>query len=617
MLQDIRENAQGTIAKVIIGLLIVSLSIWGMDAIVGGFSGEPEVATVNGEDITEREFLRVVQLESQRRLSEMDTPDPSLLNEDQIRQDVLDSLIQQEVMTQDAARQGLELSDADIDALITQMPQFQVDGTFNRDRFVSAVRNMGMGVSEFRETMRQQYVVNQIRAGIAQSGVVTDENVAQLLRIQNQTRDFRMTTLSADSVSDEVKVTDADVESYYEENQQAFQQPESVDARYIVLSLEALAETVEISDEQLRDFYEQRSAELAREERRASHILIEGGDNADEIMATIQQRLAEGESFASLAEEFSIDTVSAEQGGDLGFAGRGVYDPAFEDALFALEEGEISDPVSTSFGVHLIRLEDVQRVDPPPLDEVEDELRRELAQREATERFAEVRSELADLAYAADDLTGPAEELGLEVREKSGITRDGGEAPFDHDGLVRQLFSEDVLKDGFNTELIDVGDNMSVVARVAEYHEAQQQPLEEVADEIRTALTRQKTRDALSDRAEAIIADLRSGKSAEELGLEAWQTYEDQSRSNRVLGGAVMSEVFSLQRPDDGGNAYGSVVSEDRVVIVALDEVNEGEVKRDGEEFLQLRGFLASLEGQREYRAYQQYLRDNADVERP
>ena len=146
MLQDIRENSQGTIAKIIIGLLIVSLSIWGMDAIIGGFSGEPEVATVNGEAITEREFLRVVQLESQRRLSRMERPDQSLLDEDQIRSDVLQSLIQQKVLTQDAQEQGLALSDADIDALITQMPQFQVDGVFNSDRFVAAVRNMGMEI---------------------------------------------------------------------------------------------------------------------------------------------------------------------------------------------------------------------------------------------------------------------------------------------------------------------------------------------------------------------------------------------------------------------------------------------------------------------------------------
>lgn len=614
MLQDIRENAQGTIAKIIIGLLIVSLSIWGMDAIVGGFSGEPEVATVNGEDITEREFLRVVQMESQRRLSRMETPDPSMLNEDQIRTDVLDSLIQEQVLIQDANAQGLELNDADIDALITQMPQFQVDGQFNRDRFVSTVRNMGMGVGEFREAMRKQYVVNQIRAGIVQSGLVADENAEQLLQIQNQTRSFRVLDIPASSVADSISVTDADIETFYEENSGAFQKPERVDAAYITLSQGALAESIEIDDAELQAYYERRSADLASEERRASHILIEDGSEADETMATIQERLAAGESFADLAREYSIDTVSAEDGGDLGYAGRGIYAEAFEEALFALEEGEISEPVRTSFGVHLIRLEDVRESEVPSLAEMEEQLRRELAREQARERFAEVRAELADSAYAADDLAGPAEELGLEVREATGITRDGGQAPFDHAGLVRQLFSEDVLEAGYNTELIDVGDNVSVVARVREYHEAEQLPLDEVRDQIRATLEQRKTREALSERADTVIAELEAGNTPE--GIGEWASYEGLARNASDVGPAIMQQVFSLPRPADDAR-YGKAVTPHSAAVIALDEVTDGQVAEESTELNQLREFLASLEGQREYAAYQQFLRNRAEVERP
>lgn len=615
MLQDIRENAQGTIAKIIIGLLIVSLSIWGMDAIVGGFSGEPEVATVNGEDITEREFLRLVQMESQRRLSSMETPDPSMLNEDQIRADVLDSLIQQQVLIQDANAQGLELNDADIDSLITQMPQFQVDGQFNRDRFVATVRNMGMGVGEFREAMRKQYVVNQIRAGIAQSGVVADQNARQLLQIQNQTRTFRVLSIPATMVAGGVEVSANEVETFYQENSGLFQQPERVDAAYITLSLGALAETIDITDEEIQAYYEERAADLASEERRASHILIEEGSDADETMATIQERLAAGESFEDLAREYSIDTVSAEDGGDLGYAGRGIYDEAFEEALFSLEEGEISEPVRSSFGVHLIRLDDVRQSEVPSLAEMEDQLRRELARDRAQERFAEIRSQLADSAYAADDLAGPAEELGLEVREATGITRDGGQAPFDHAGLVRQLFSEDVLEAGYNTELIDVGDNVSVVARVREYHPAEQLPLEEVREDIRATLTARKTREALADRADALIADLEADGQLE--GEGEWTRYEALSRNASDVGPAVMQQVFSMARPEQGDTAYAKAVSDNAASVIALEQVTDGEVAEDSTELEQLQQFLASLEGQREYAAYQQYLRNRAEIERP
>ncbi|MAZ06354.1 SurA N-terminal domain-containing protein [Marinobacter sp. SS8-8] len=615
MLQDIRENAQGTIAKIIIGLLIVSLSIWGMDAIIGGFSGEPEVATVNGEDITEREFLRAVQMESQRRLSAMETPDPSLLNEDQVRKDVLESLIREQVLIQDANAQGLALNAADIDALITRMPQFQVDGQFNRDRFVATVRNMGMGVTEFREAMRKQYVLNQIRAGIIQSAVVADENAAQLLRIQNQTRSFRVLDIPASAIAGNVAVTDADVEAFYQQNADAFQQPERVDAAYITLSLGALAENVQVSDEELQAYYDQRAAGLASEERRASHILIEEGSEADQAMTAIQKRLEAGESFADLAREYSIDTISAQDGGDLGYAGRGIYDKAFEEALFALEEGEISRPVRTSFGVHLIRLEDIRRSEVPPLSEIDDQLRRELARDKARERFAEVRAQLADSAYAADDLAGPAKELGLEVREAKGISREGGQAPFDHDGLVRQLFSKDVLEAGYNTELIDVGDNVSVVARVRKYHEAEQLPLAEVRENIRATLEQRKTREALVERAETIIASLEAGESLESVG--EWASYQSLARNSSEAAPAVIQQAFSLPRPDQGEARYGKTVTADAASVVALEAVKDGEVAEGSTELNQLRDFLASLEGQREYAAYQQFLRNQAEVDRP
>ncbi|KPQ30285.1 MAG: peptidyl-prolyl cis-trans isomerase D [Marinobacter excellens HL-55] len=616
MLQDIRDNAQGTIAKVIIGLLIVSLSIWGMDAIIGGFSGEPEVATVNGESITEREFLRTVQLETQQRLGQMDDPDPAMLDEDQIRRDVLEGLIQERVLILDAQDQGLELSDADIDALITQMPQFQVDGQFNRDRFVGTVRNIGMGVGEFRENMRKNYVINQIRASISQSGVVAGENAAQLLRIQNQTRDFRVLTVGADSLADKIVVTDDDIQAFYDENAAEFREPEQVDAAYLTLSLGALAEAIEISDEDLRAYYDERAEEFASEERRAAHILIEPDDEAEATLETIQERLDAGESFADLAREYSVDTVSARDGGDLGFAGRGVYEGAFEEALFTLEEGVISEPVETGFGIHLIRVEEIRRSDVPSFDQLQAELRDELARTRASERFAEVRAQLADAAYAAEDLAGPAEELGLEVRTVEGVTRDGGAAPFDHAGLVRQLFSDDVLEGGFNTELIDVGDNVSVVARVSEYFEPRQRELADVRDEIQGMLEARKTREALEARADELLAAIESGSAPETLDAGDWQEFEAQGREGSGLSSYVVQRVFTLSRPEAGQPTVGKAVGQSEAAIILVDAVNEGDVDKEGAEFQQLHQFLTQLEGQREYTAYQQYLRNTAEVSR-
>lgn len=613
MLQDIRDNAQSTIAKVIVGLLIISLSIWGMDAIIGGFSGEPEVATVNGNDITEREFLRTVQLETQQRMMQMENPDPSMVDEDQVRRDVLEALIQEAVLTQDAERQGLELSDSEIDALIRQMPQFQVDGQYSPERFAATVRNVGMGVAEFRESMRKNYVTNQIRAGIARTGLAAPDKAAQLLAIQNQTRNFRVLTISAEDVAGQVSVSDAEIESYYEENKSQFQEPEQVDAAYITLSQGALAASIEVSEEEVRQQYETRAEEFAREERRASHILVEAGADSSDTLAAIQERLEAGESFADLASEYSVDTVSAREGGDLGYAGRGVYDQAFEDALFSLEPGEVSGPVETSFGIHLIQLADVRRSEVPAFDELQAQLREEIARAKASERFAEVRAQLADAAYAADDLEGPAGELGLEVREVAGVARTGGAAPFDHAGLVRQIYSEDVLEGGYNTELIDVGDNVSVVARVRKYHEPRQLELADVRDEIEATLQTIATREALQAKADDLVAEIESGV---QLEGDNWLSFEDQGRSAGGLSPFILQKAFAMARPEGDEPSVSAVVGQREAAVVVLEGVNEGAVDREGADFQQVSQFLTQLEGQREYMAYQQYLRNTAEIER-
>jgi peptidyl-prolyl cis-trans isomerase D len=277
----------------------------------------------------------------------------------------------------------------------------------------------------------------------------------------------------------------------------------------------------------------------------------------------------------------------------------------------------VSEPVRTSFGVHLIKLSDVRRSDVPALADVAAQLRDELSRERAREAYAQARTTLADSAYAADNLEGPAKDLGLELRQADQITRDGGSEPFDHAGLVRQLFSEDVLNGGYNTELIDVADNRAVVARVRVYREAEVLPLDGVEGAIRSNLEAEQTRTALVARASEMAAQLQAGEPLQDVADDSWTTYNEQTRSSSELGGGVMQAIYALPRPQDGTISYGHTVSGNSAVVIALDKVNEGKVDTDGSEYTQLQEFLASLDGQREYTAYQQWLRDNAEVERP
>ncbi|MGQ7275002.1 SurA N-terminal domain-containing protein [Marinobacter sp. V034] len=620
MLQDIRNNAQGTIAKVIIGLLVIGLSMFGMDAIIGGFSGEPEVATVNGKDITEREFQRTVQMERQRQLSQMENPDPSLINDDELRNSVLEGLIREAVLSQDAVDQGMQLSNTDIDRIITSMSQFQVDGEFSREAFTATVRNAGMGVAEFREALRRQFVINQIRSGIAASAIVNPETAKDILKLQSQTRSFSTLTIPADAVSASVKVTDDEIQDYYDANKADYKVPENVDAAYVALSLDALAKGVEVSDEELKEAYESQSKDLGGEEqRRASHILIEPGDDAEATVAEVEKKLADGEDFAKVAEEYSKDPISAQEGGDLGYAGKGAYAGPFEDALFELKEGETSEPVETRFGFHIIKLTGIRKTERPSFESMKDELREGVAREKAGKLFSEKRTQLADLSYSEPNLDVPAEELGLEIQVVKDVAREGGDAPFDHQGLVRQLFSDDVLNGEFNTEMVDVNNSTAVVARVREHHEEKQLSLAEVSDQIREQLKAEHIQKALTEKGSELVASLQDGADpasvAEEAGAE-WQEHPAMSRNGRGVEFDVLQSVFSMPRPEDG-KTYDSVAGAQRVVIVGLENVQEGEISGGDEQVKAIANFLTSQRGQREYIAYSASLRDSAEIEKP
>ena len=615
MLQDIRDNAQGTIAKIIIAVLIVSLSIWGMDAIVGGFRGEPEVATVNGEEITEREYRRMVQINTQQRLRQMKRPDPTLLDEDQIRKDVLDSMIQAEVLAQEAGNQGLALNNASVDQLIVGMSQFQINGEFSQERFTSFVRNLGMSPTEFRELLKRDYISNQIRTSVVRGGIAPAESARRLLAIQGQSRDFSLLRLKGDSVADQVEVTEGDVEQWYQENQSRFMQPESVDVEYLVLSMADVRDDIDVPEEEVRRRYDQISDQLTRQERRSAHILIDGGDNAGQRIDSVQQRLDEGADFADLAREFSDDPLSAEQGGDLGYLMEGDLGGAYDEALFSLEEGEVAGPVESSYGIHFIKLLNIRRGDAPGFEEQAPEIRDQLAQRQAQEEFSRQRTELADLAFSSDDLEYPAEQFDLQLQTRSGVTRENSAAPFDHAGLIRQLFSGDVLEDGFNTELIDVGQSTAVVARVTEHYLEKPRPLAEVADQIRDRLERERTLQLLQEDAEAILSQLRNGETAP--GGEEWTRYEDRVRDESELARPLLSEVFSLPAPGEGSFSFGSAEVGSDLVVIALSGVSDGDVEANSEEVRNMSSFLAQLNGQQEYQAYVQMLLDQAEVERP
>jgi len=618
MLQNIRDNSQGWIAKTIIGLIVVLMALTGVDAIITGTSNSQNAAEVNGEAISQNELNQAVEMQRRQLLQQLGQEfDPSLLDEKLLREASLKGLIERSLLLQGAADANFAFSQPALDQVIVQTPEFQVDGRFNAERFDQVIRQLGYTRMQFRQMLEQEMLIGQLRAGLSGSGFVTDEEVAAFARLEKQTRDFATRTIKVDA--DAVQVSDYDIKAYYDAQQAQFMSPEQVVLDYVELKKDSFFSGITVSDDELKAAYESEIASLA-EQRDAAHILIEaGGDVSDEQakakIEEIQKRLQQGEDFAALAKEFSQDPGSASDGGDLGYAGKGVYDPAFEDALYALNKDEVSAPVRTEFGWHLIKLLGVQAPEVPPLASMKDKLEADLKTQRVEQRFVEATKQLEDAAFESSDLAQPAQELGLKVQTSEPITRQGGEGIAGNRQVLQAAFSQEVLEDGSNSGVIELDPSTLVVIRAKEHRKPQQLELEQVSDSIRAQLTQTRASEAAKAAGEKLVADLRDGKAQAE--GDDWQVVEAATRNQDGVDPAVLQALFRMPKPTDGKSEFSGVtLNNGDFVVVRLKGVSEPTEALSDEEKAMYRRFLASRSGQQDFAAFRKQLEAKADIER-
>ncbi|SIQ91177.1 SurA N-terminal domain-containing protein [Aquipseudomonas alcaligenes] len=616
MLQNIRDNSQGWIAKTIIGVIVVLMAFTGFDAIIQSTSNSQNAAEVNGEKITLSSLNAAVDMQRRQLIQQFGKDfDASLLDDKLLRQASLDSLVDRTLLLQGANEAGMGFSEASLDQLILQTPAFQVDGKFNAARFDQILQQQGMGRMEFRERLTQDVLVSQLQASLAASNFVTDEELENFVRLDRQTRDFASQTIHIDTKS--VDVTEDELKAYYDEHKDQYMSPEQVVVEYVELRKESFFAQAEASDEELQALYQKEIANLA-EQRRAAHILLEVNDKlsdeqAKAKLAEVAERLKQGEDFAKLAEEVSQDPGSASNGGDLGFAGPGVYDPEFEKSLYALKKDEVSAPVRSSFGWHLIKLLDVQAPEVPSFDSLKAKLEREVKAQQVEQRFVEAAKELEEASFEASDLAQPAQELGLQVQTSGAFGREGGEGVAANRQVVQAAFSPEVLEDGANSGAIELDPDTTLVLRVKEHRKPTLLPLEEVSAGIRDTLSRKKASEAAKAEGEALLAQLRDGGTS---GKD-WKVVEAATRSHEGVEPEVLQALFRMAKPEEGKSSFaGLTLNNGDYVVLRLDGVGQVKVELSAEEKTSYRRFLASRAGQQDFAAYREQLKEKADIER-
>ncbi|MFY0988878.1 SurA N-terminal domain-containing protein [Halomonas sp. C05BenzN] len=605
MLQSIRDRSRSWGAKIIIGAVVVTMALFGVESLVGLFGGGgDDIVEVNGEPITRQQL----EMEVQRAIRSGQVPPEQ---ERALRNQMLDQLITDRLLTQYAEEGGLYLSEDQLDQLIVSLPEFQdQEGRFSSELFRNRLASAGYTPLSFREELRVDMKRQQLQQGLAFSDFTLPSEQETLAALQRQTRSFRHHALTADDLDDAVDVSEEAMQEYYQANAESYQRPEQVRLAYVVIDRQEMADEVEVDEQALRDRWQARTRDA---DRRVSHIMLtfNGERSREEAVAeleAVRERLADGEAFADLAAEVSDDAVSAEQGGDLGVISRGFFGEAFEEAAFALGEGQVSDIVETDNGLHLLQVTALER---EPFETVRDDLRREEALSRVSGEFNERVQRLIDESFAADDLQSVADDIGLELRTSDWVSRDDVDGVLSEPGVMTEAFSADVLEEGYNSEVIELDEDRRMVLRVVDHREPTVLELDEVRDRVRASVEATLRREALIELAAERVEQLRAGVAPE----IDWQQAEGVSRQDAGgLPEPVLQAAFRLPAPEGEEPVFGHAVAGDRVVLIALDRVEPGEV--DSEVELFVARMAERLRAQAAIQGLLDDLRDRAEIER-
>lgn len=582
MLQTIRDNSQGLIAKLIIGFIIGLMALFGVESIVGGLSNNSTVADVNGEEITEPELAATVQ---QLLLSV--GGDIGNLDEGLLRQIALNQLIEDRVLRQTASSSNMAISSDAVDRLMINNPQFQVGGVFNSELAIRTMATQGYSIQGYRQSLADQMLVGQLMNAYASTSFATEAELNRVAALSSQKRDFRFVSVTLGNRTLGEAIPADQIEAYYQNNQSQFMLDEEVGIDYVVLDKNTIFDEVSVDDAAVQAQYDsEASAAVASSQRRASHILLETGANLSEeeaiTMATaLKARLDQGEDFGALALEASADTVSAEEGGDIGYTDGSAFPAAVEEALDTLQVGEVSEPVVSEFGVHLVKLTENEQNEYPPLAEVEERIRRELSTTQVDSLYFSRLEDLANLAFETTGLQDISEELGLDIVESEMFSRLGGSNDITSNAnVISAAFADDTLIDGNNSDVIELGDSRAVVLHVRDHSEPSLRPLEEVRGEIAAILRTEMEKERASALGQSLLSSLRNGESIDETLTEnelQWIVQTGASRDQAGMNGEVLQNVFAMPAPAEGETAFnGFALSNGTYVVLELQAVQRG-----------------------------------------
>ena len=622
MLQAIRNNAQGVFVWIVVGLIVVSFALFGLGSYLSGAS-KVVVASINGTEISGTALTRAYQ-NYQERLRKMfgEQYNPEMFGTARVKREVLQGLITQEVMNQMLHEQGYLASSEQVFEKIKKYEAFQEDGVFSAKRYKEVLSLQGMNGEAFENDLSRDIASQQIRGSITTSAFLTEKEKKTLAILQNQKRDIGYFDISVKPYLKLVNVSDEDIKSYYEKNSQLFLTTEKVQLEYIELNMDDVAAQQEVTDKMVEQHYE------------SSPENYMGNDDvaAEKKITALRKRIQQGADFSALAKEHSQDKGSAKQGGVLGYLTRGV-DEQFDNIVFSLKKGELSKVIKSKAGFQLIKLDDIRAGDPEerkvrhilikaerklkPLADVKVAIKKELQYQLAGKVFFDDADQMNNLSYESPDSLEPvADALGLKVKTSTLMTRRGGTELFANPKILTAAFSNEVLKEGRNSELLELSDTQLVVLRIKEHLPASVQALDKVKSQIKNSLLQEQASKKVQDVTTDILARLESNESIDSVKQRypevKWTKpgwIKRKADTKNKLPEQLRQHAFAMPKPVDSVTNWDKtkLQSGSQAVLALFNVKNDEDARPDDARILQVMGNAA-------YDSFVQHLKSQADI---
>jgi len=626
MLDKMREGSQGVAAKVILSVIILSFALAGVSGYLGGGSASVAVK-VNDQEISQASVEQAYKNE-RARLQEQYGEQFELLASSpnfaqQVRAQATQTLISESLIAQAISEMGLRVGDQQVKNEIRKMAEFQVDGKFNNEKYLSLLRRATYTPAQFSESVKQDLARRQLLQMLVGSEFVVPQEVELANQLQAQKRVAKVLTVSAADFASSEKVSEDEIKAYYDNNTQLFQYPEQVSVDYLLLDSANLVLPSPVNDADIEAYYENHQSDYQRAERRkVAHILVQGdSESSKQKAAAILAELEKGADFGQLAAEKSEDTFSAKNKGELEWFERGVMDPAFDKAAFLLtKEAPLSALVKSQFGYHIIKLVDIQASKTLPLADLKKQVKNALEQEKMKELYYELQQRLSEVAFESpDNLEEAASVIDSQVQHTELFSAEQAPELLADKAILSTVFDANFRDQGMNSEVIEISDTKAIAVHINEYKASYPQPLAEVSDLIAAQLNAEKARTQAQAFAQAITAKLNAQEPVTAQLAEKNIAFSNDltfGRYSRDYDYQVVQKIFKLAKPSEKQVVRDWVTTStgDYAVIELSAVIDIDPSAADNAAKDQIANMLSRSASEATYQALVAQLMENADI---